>query len=118
MATNDGRVSALVEAVNTLKDSQIDPERIKKIETILDEREKSNNLIIFNLTTRVDEAYSIGMEAKELALQSNSLIDKIPDKVIERINKERKEKRFESRDWMFLFIAIVSAAGTIGALIR
>ena len=30
----------------------------------------------------------------------------------------KKDRKFEARDWMFLFVAIVSAAGTIGALLK
>ena len=118
MATHEGRISALEEAVKTIKGAQIDPERIRAIEGILDKNEALSDVALAAVSSRAEEAHVMAMEARELVTQTNTLVAQMSQKIIDSIDARAKGKKLEARDWMFLFVAIVSAAGTIGALLR
>lgn len=75
---------------------------------------------IFNtaMCQDIDEVRQEGKETRLIVDGMKTDIALMPNKIIEAMKNDAKAKKFEARDWMFLFVAIVSAAGTIGALIK
>lgn len=92
MATHEGRISALEEAVKTIKDNQIDPERLKAIEGILDKNEALSDVALAAISSRTEEAHVMATEAKEMAAENNTLILQMPAKVMEAIKAEARDK--------------------------
>lgn len=58
----------------------------------------------------VEAAMSVAVQAKEMAVQTSSMIETMPQRVIDAIEK----KRDRARDWM---IALVGVAGTVSGIL-
>lgn len=60
------------------------------------------------LTTRVDTVESVSIEAKEMSLQTQRLVESMPSKVMEAIEKRDKEKKMNAREIISLVVAILA----------
>jgi hypothetical protein len=81
----------------------------------LEERQKGHEekvkVELANFSEAIERTEKVAEEAKELAGQVASSVDSMPGKIIEAMEKKRKEKRLEGKDWiLFGFSALTLLA--------
>lgn len=69
------------------------------------------------MSSRVDKVESIALEARQVATETNTMVQAMPQKIIEAIDErerlKRKEQKLDGKERLLLAMAII---GTIGGL--
>lgn len=81
----------------------------------LEERQKGHEekvkVELANFSEAIDRATETAQEARDLATQTSSAVEQMPAKIIEAMEKKRKENRMEGKDWvLFGFSALTLLA--------
>lgn len=66
------------------------------------------------MSSRVDSVETMAVEARQIAMETNSMVELMPQRVIEAIDAKNKAKRLDLRDWI---VVIVGLAGTITGIV-
>ena len=76
---------------------------------------------IDRISGRVDSVEAMAIEARQVAMATNAMVELMPQKVIEAIDArdedKKKEKKMDSREKLFLLMGIFGTAGGIAGAI-
>lgn len=83
--------------------------RLFKLEYLQGEQERHFN----ELRSEMCETRDIAEEARAMSLQTQAAVEGVPGKVMDALRKEKRENRFEFRDWMQMLVAIVMVIAAV-----
>lgn len=66
------------------------------------------------MSSRVDSVESIALEARQVATETNTMVQAMPQKIIEAIDARSRARRLDARDWV---VVVIGLAGTVSGII-
>lgn len=65
------------------------------------------------LKSEMCETREIAEEARAMSIQTQAAVEGVPGKVMDALRKEKRDNRFEFRDWMQMLVAIVMVIAAV-----
>jgi len=87
--------------------------RLFKLEFLQNQQEKSFS----ELRSEMCETRDIAKEAMAMSLKTQAAVEGVPGKVMEALRKEKRDNRFEFRDWMSLLVGLIVVVEVIQRLV-
>lgn len=69
------------------------------------------------MSSRVDSVEAMAIEARQIAMETNSMVELMPQRVIEAIDKRSNDKKLDSREKLFLAMGVLGTLGGIAGAI-